>query len=125
MTQNNIIKNGFAIGIIFLFLTIGFSPIIKAQPQPPSVGSLVVHVVYRGHQDHAIPGVLVVLADKDKHNFFRLGLTDFFGDKTFYLLTIGHTYVIRVLFIHYGHLHFSSVNVTTDDNFEYVIFGFT
>jgi hypothetical protein len=113
-----------AIGIIILFLTIGFSPIINAQLQQSSVGSLMVRVVIRGHQDYPVVGALVVLVDKDKHSLIRFGLTDFSGDKTFYLLPIDDTYVIRVLFHHYGHFHSTSVKVTTYDSDEWVLLRF-
>ena len=114
----------FVVGIIFLFLTIGFSPIIKAQPQPSSVGSLMVCVVIPGHQEHPVFGALVVLVDKDKHSFIRFGLTDFSGYKTFNLLPVGHTYVICVLFFQYGHLRSASAEVTTRDDSEWVLFRF-
>jgi len=37
MTQNNIVKKGLIVGIVLLFLTIGFSPIITAQGNTKSI----------------------------------------------------------------------------------------
>jgi len=114
-----------AIGIILLFLTIGFSPIINAQPQQSSVGSLMVCVVIEeGHQNLPVFGALVVLVDKGKHSLIRFGLTDFTGFKIFYLLPIGYTYVIHVLFYRYGHFHSTTVKVTTYDGDEWLLLRF-
>lgn len=117
MTQNNFIQKGLIVGMVVLFLTIGLSPIINAQ-QSSSFGSMRVYVYTYGHQEIPISGATVVLLDQDKHNFIRIGWT-FAGGKTFYLLPVGHTYVIYILFLP-GRLHSTSVKVTTNDEHEYV-----
>ena len=93
---------------------------IEQENPPSSLGSLTAFVVLSGHQDIFIRTATIVLVDENNHNFIRIGWT-FSGSKTFYLLPMGHTYVLHVLFISYIGFYSASVKVTTDDYDDYAI----
>jgi hypothetical protein len=45
MTQHNVTHKGLIVGIVLLFLTIGFSPIINAQDNTKSIGSVPITIL--------------------------------------------------------------------------------
>lgn len=77
MTQNTIIKKGLIVGIILLFLTIGFSPIINAQdntilpklsPIPQTIGNVPI-TVFEYRPDGTIEKTVVRMTREQADNF--------------------------------------------------------
>jgi hypothetical protein len=68
MIQNTIIKKGLIVGIVLLFLTIGFSPIITAQDNTKSIGSVPITILeYKA--DGTVEKTVVRMSPEQADNF--------------------------------------------------------
>jgi hypothetical protein len=68
MIQNTIIKKGLIVGIVLLFLTIGFSPIITAQDNTKSIGSVPITILeYKA--DGTVEKTVVRMTREQADNF--------------------------------------------------------